>query len=268
MAGDAPWLDLMVADLGTKELAGKDKNNPKIVGFFADCGHPEIVTDETAWCAATVGSCLARAGYPLPPSNVNLMARSYLTYGVPCEPKVGCIGIWPRGDSWQGHVGIVSKVTKTNVTIIAGNQGNKISYGLYPIKTALGFRWPVAATPKDLKAAGSTTLAATETIKKGMVAGSAATGITAAVQTAITPDPGALPALPSVDDLSTLNEQVGLIHKLMEGCGDLATFIVGHPWIVGLILGGCLIYLGVRRIEQDRVARAAAGQPLSKAGGA
>jgi uncharacterized protein (TIGR02594 family) len=268
MVAEAPWLDLMLADLGTKELAGKDKNNPKILGFFADCGHKEVVTDETAWCAATVGSCLARAGFPLPPTNVNLMARSYLTYGVALDaPKVGCIGIWPRGDSWQGHVGIVTKVNKTSVTIIAGNQGNAISYGVYAIKTALGWRWPVAATVRDLKDAGSTTLAATEAVKKGLVVGGATTGAVGAAQQALMPAPADMTALPSLDDLKTVGDQVGVLHKLMEGCGDVVKFVLEHPWIVGLVLGGVLIFLAVRRIEQDRLARAKAGQPLSNAGG-
>ncbi len=139
----APWLDLMQSMNGLKEIAGK-KNNPKIVEFAHVCGHPEVNDDETAWCAFSLGYCLKTAGYPIPPTNINGMARSYLQYGTALAgPKVGAIVVFPRGNSKAlGHVAIVTKVEGDQITCIGGNQNNAISEAIFNAKNALGFRWP------------------------------------------------------------------------------------------------------------------------------
>jgi hypothetical protein len=79
------WLQLARSDLGLKEVAGAAAN-PRIVQMYAAVGHGECTSDEIAWCAASTGFWLKSAGLPIPPPNVNLLARSYLTHGVPCEP--------------------------------------------------------------------------------------------------------------------------------------------------------------------------------------
>src|SRR6476646_1130208 len=47
------WLELAWADLGVAEGPG-DANNPTVVRYYADTGHPEVRADEVAWCAAFV----------------------------------------------------------------------------------------------------------------------------------------------------------------------------------------------------------------------
>src|SRR5262245_16812068 len=136
-APETPWLDLMVADLGTHEVAGPIAN-AVIVQRFADVGHGECQSDEIAWCAAETGSALVRSGYPLPPKDQRLLARSYCTYGAPSEPKRGAIVVWPRGSSaWQGHVGVVAGVDGEHVTYIAGNQSDQVGYGRGQVSDAL-----------------------------------------------------------------------------------------------------------------------------------
>ena len=49
--------DLAQEEIGTVEWA--KGNNPKVLAYFKDAGHPEVSTDETAWCAAFVGAMLA-----------------------------------------------------------------------------------------------------------------------------------------------------------------------------------------------------------------
>src|SRR5258705_4916570 len=97
------WLKLARAELGTAEIEGK-QNNPKVVQYFKDAGHPEIVEDETAWCAAFVGAMLERSGIK---STKALNAQSYLNWGTKLsQPKNGCIVVIKRGsESWMGHVG-------------------------------------------------------------------------------------------------------------------------------------------------------------------
>src|SRR5262245_32697517 len=103
-------LEVMQSRLGVQEVPGK-KHNPIIVGWFEAIGHPEVADDETSWCATALGSAALEAGLPIPPRNVNMMARSWLTWGVKVEPTdvaPGDVAIWPRGDprGWQGHVNV------------------------------------------------------------------------------------------------------------------------------------------------------------------
>ena len=55
------WLELAWADLGVAETPGPN-HNARVVGYYADVGHPQVEDDETAWCAAFLGSCMERAG--------------------------------------------------------------------------------------------------------------------------------------------------------------------------------------------------------------
>ena len=143
MGAEAPWLDKMISMIGEKEIVGK-KHNPLIVSFAAECGHPEVKNDETAYCAFGMGFCLKKTGYPIPPVEVNPMARSYLRYGTPLSAPVrGAIAIWPRGNSkTQGHVNIVDEVDGDKLICVGANQDNSINRTKYNAKNALGFRWP------------------------------------------------------------------------------------------------------------------------------
>ena len=50
------WLTLAWADLGVAETPGPD-HTARVVGYYGDVGHPNVTDDETAWCAAFLGSC-------------------------------------------------------------------------------------------------------------------------------------------------------------------------------------------------------------------
>jgi uncharacterized protein (TIGR02594 family) len=141
------WLKEATAHLGLKEVSGKG-DNPTIMQFYKDCGHPEIEHDETAWCAAFVGACLKRSGKSLPPKDMNLMARSYLKYGTKLDkPVPGCIAVWARGKPPFGHVGLVVKVNEASGAIktIEGNVGNSVKHDTHRIDAALSYRWPPEA---------------------------------------------------------------------------------------------------------------------------
>ena len=88
------WLELAWADLGVVEAPGA-ANNPRVVRYYADAGHPEVGADDVAWCAAFVGACLERVGIA---STRSLMARSYLAWGdALAEPRTGAIAVLSRG---------------------------------------------------------------------------------------------------------------------------------------------------------------------------
>ena len=75
--GALPWLDEAWREFGEHERSGA-AGNPRILAFYRDAGQSGIANDETAWCAAFVGACLARSGLH---GTGSLMARSYLEWG-------------------------------------------------------------------------------------------------------------------------------------------------------------------------------------------
>lgn len=136
-------VDYAKAQVGTLEW--KEGSNPKIKKMFADAGHPEVIDDDVAWCAAFVGSVLKNTGYG---NTGSLAARSYLQYGkrvVVEDIQPGDIVIWKRGDSpWQGHVEIVAKKRGMFLDVIGGNVANQVKlYSRSIDKNLLGVVRPI-----------------------------------------------------------------------------------------------------------------------------
>lgn len=131
--------ELAKAEIGTVEWT--NGNNPKVLAYFRDAGHPEVPNDETAWCAAFVGAMLHRAGIP---NTGSLLARSYLEWGEPvdrADAREGDIVIFSRGSSsWQGHVGFFVRDAGSLITVLGGNQSNAVSQRPYGAKSLLGIR--------------------------------------------------------------------------------------------------------------------------------
>lgn len=261
---NAPWLDVMRARIGVQEIAG-DKDNPVILSWFAAIDHPEIEHDETSWCAVTVGSALKECKLPIPARDINMLARSYLTYGVPCEPKPGAIAIWPRGKSWQGHVNVVDKVNPDGKVIcIGGNQGAKGAVTetapMDPSK-ALGFRWPVAATVPELRKAGSTEVKKGDRVQNLGIFATFLGPIIAAFKEMFD-------GLPSVPHFASVPEGLTFWQQTMEGVNALGRLVLGNPWLAGTVITGLVLATVGRSIKAARVAKAEAGIPLSHAVGA
>ena len=145
------WLTLARGDLGVSETPGP-KSNPEILEMFKDSGHPEISSEDTAWCAAYAGAMLHRAG--INPTG-SLMARSYLKWGDKLDaPKAGCVAVLWRGhpDSDTGHVGFVVSFDADSIELLGGNQGaaGVVSIEHFPRSRVLGWRWPRAdETPAE-----------------------------------------------------------------------------------------------------------------------
>lgn len=153
-ATEPAWLTLARADIGVREAPGA-KNDPRVLEYYRDAGHPEIKHDAVAWCAAFACAQLERADTPSPK---NLAARSFLQWGKALDgPRVGAICVVTRGDpsSWTGHVFFVTRWTATHVYGIGGNQSDAVSEAGHPLETVLGYRWPVTlANSRTAQAAG------------------------------------------------------------------------------------------------------------------
>lgn len=147
MLEQPPWLAAAWAELGQREVRGS-ADNARIRAFFREVGHPAILHDEVAWCAAFVGACLERGGLA---STRSLMARSYLRWGDD-EPagRIGAVAVLSRGrDPAAGHVGFLMGETPTHVVLLGGNQGDAVSVAAYPKTRLLGLRWPSAAAAAE-----------------------------------------------------------------------------------------------------------------------
>ena len=266
MSTTPPWLELARNELGTAEVPGRAANS-KIVSFYADAGHPEVVSDEVSWCSAFCCAMVKRAGYPIPPVDTNLLARSWRTYGVKLDkPVPGCIGVWPRGAAWQGHVGIVSEVLPNGtVKLLGGNQGKigKVSYATYKTADAIAFRMPVKATVADLRAAGSTDIQLGDTLQKASVGLSLLTGAAAAADAVSGPAEAVSSALDIKEAMQQTAEHLALTEKVMKGAINVGTLVAAHPWIVAILFTcGTMAILGWR-YKQHRLKRHAQGHVLS-----
>jgi uncharacterized protein (TIGR02594 family) len=138
--------ELARKELGTFEWA--DGSNPRVVQYFKDAGHPEVVDDAVAWCAAFVGAMNARAGTP---KTGKLNARSYQSWGeeVPLSSaREGDIVVFWRNspDSWQGHVGFFVRRDGNSIIVLGGNQRDQVSEAPYNVDRLLSVRRLPATT--------------------------------------------------------------------------------------------------------------------------
>lgn len=134
--------------LGLEEWPGA-RHNPAVVQLFEDVGHSWVQDDETAWCAAFVGSVLASLGLP---HTGALNARSYLEWGEEVaiqDAQPGDVAVFWRGSrsSWQGHVAFFVRFEGGRVVVRGGNQGNKVSDQAYPMDRLLAIRRATGAAP-------------------------------------------------------------------------------------------------------------------------
>lgn len=135
-------LEAAGAYLGLEEWPGA-KHNPKILDMFEIVGHGGVRDDETAWCAAFVGSVLASLGLP---HTGKLNARSYMGYGKGVElqdARPGDVVVLWRGSrtSWQGHVGFLVRFEGAKVILRGGNQTNgKVTDDDYDLDRILAIR--------------------------------------------------------------------------------------------------------------------------------
>ena len=136
------WLQIAVAEMGTREYAGT-ADNPEVLKYFEDVTDlPDRLTqdDETDWCSAFVNWVVTESGVEGSRSGV---ARSWMRWGIPIHvPEPGCIVVLWRGsrEDWRGHVGFWVSETDRYVLILGGNQGSAVTVKKYAIDRILGYR--------------------------------------------------------------------------------------------------------------------------------
>lgn len=134
--------------LGTAEVPGAASNPAVLAMLKLDQSWPG--GDEIAWCSAYVNYVCWLLGLP---RSKSLAARSWLKVGTPvsltqAEPGFDVV-VLSRGSGAQpgpevlaapGHVGFYLRADGTQVSILAGNQGNKVSEQAFPLSKLLGIR--------------------------------------------------------------------------------------------------------------------------------
>jgi uncharacterized protein (TIGR02594 family) len=134
-----------------KRYLGMDENAQyETLRAFLEQGGQSIDPRKMPWCAAYVNATLYQNGMD---GTGKLNARSFLDWGTDVQdPQPGdVVVLWRESpDSWKGHVGFFNGYDENgNVLILGGNQGNKVSVGVYPANRILGFRRAPGATAGD-----------------------------------------------------------------------------------------------------------------------
>ena len=162
------------AELGTAEWA--KGSNPEVVKYYAEAGHKEVKDDSVPWCAAFVGSVLARAGVK---GSGSLMARSYTKWGTEvvglADAMEGDVVILSRGTNpVYGHVAFFKRHADGKVYLLGGNQGDVVKVSAYPVSRIVAIRR--APEPRTSLSQSSTVQASAVQIASGAGAGLAAVG--------------------------------------------------------------------------------------------
>jgi hypothetical protein len=268
-------LQIMQSRLGIAEIRGK-KNNPIIVGWFKDVGHAEITDDETSYCSAALGSAALEVGLPIPPHNICLMARSWLTWGVEV-PKDGkaiqaamdegydVVAVWPRGDpqGWQGHVNVVEKVVSDgrDVVCVGANQATGKGYdgvtrsAPRAVSQALGFRRSVPPTIPALRLAGSSEVKQGDLVQSAGTVATTGSIIWATIQSAFGPV--------EIPQFKALPEGLSWWQSVIGGVNALWKLVIAHPWLVGTLIASLVFVAVGHRIKARRLEKHKAGVPLS-----
>ena len=144
-SNQAQLLNFAAVNYGLQDFTG-DTSNTKVLQFFSEIGHPEVVDDETSWCSAYMSWCAKNVNLEGLEVKTNLSAKCWLQAGeeVIGTPKTGDIVIFWREkkNSWQGHVSIfINEDPVTHqVFCLGGNQDDKVCIKAYPSEQVLGFR--------------------------------------------------------------------------------------------------------------------------------
>lgn len=124
-----PWYTIAEKELGQKEIPG-NKDNPRIQEYLKEGGLPNY-HDETPWCASFVNWCLNQIGIK---GTGKANARSFENWGNPTKEYVkGAIVVLSRtSDPSLGHVGFLADWDSTSITLLGGNQSDKVCYSKFP----------------------------------------------------------------------------------------------------------------------------------------
>jgi uncharacterized protein (TIGR02594 family) len=147
---DMKWFEIAKGEVGQHEVAGGE-HNPRIVEYHQTTSL-KATTDEVPWCSSFVNWCMAKAGIK---GTGSAAAKSWLSWGVPCDPKTGCVVVIRQkvagkdaatGSATGYHVGFLATASPTHIGLLGGNQSDSVKVSNFPWKsyTVEGYRWPVS----------------------------------------------------------------------------------------------------------------------------
>lgn len=136
MTASLQWMAYVLTLIGVKEVPGPG-NSTVIAGWLKGL-KAWWYDDATPWCGVFVGHVIQRCGLPLPKHWYR--AKGWLEWGKACGPAYGAVCILDRQGG--GHVFFVTKVSKSFVWGVGGNQGDTVCEAKFARSRVLGFRWP------------------------------------------------------------------------------------------------------------------------------
>lgn len=136
-----PWMRFALQEIGQAETPNQNTHNPRILAYQAAGGNgPD---EGIPWCSAFVNWCMLHAGIH---GTHQGAARSWLMWGdaLPVNrPIYGCVVVFTRPPHpWNGHVGFYAGSDPVSVSVLGGNQGNRVCIQSYPRSSLLACRWP------------------------------------------------------------------------------------------------------------------------------
>lgn len=139
---ELPWIVTAEALLYTTELAGKQNNNSRIMGWAKAIGGwiaSYYKNDEIPWCGLFVAWCMRANDIAVEIDNP-LSALAWNKFGFKTEPCYGCVMVFSR--SGGGHVGFYISEDADNYHILGGNQSNQVNVSKVAKNRLVGARWP------------------------------------------------------------------------------------------------------------------------------
>ena len=134
-----PWLPVVYAEFGTREIPGP-QNNPRIFEYFKSTGLDQkypYIPDETDWCAAFVNWCIKKVG--LPP-NGSPYANPWRNWGKESpEPKRGAVTTFLWDDGYA-HVSFYLGEIGNYAVCLGGNQSDAVWFAVYHKKFVTSYR--------------------------------------------------------------------------------------------------------------------------------
>jgi uncharacterized protein (TIGR02594 family) len=151
-----PWVLEMRRFLGKAETPGPQ--TAPFISKWLKTLHAPWLDDETPWCGTAVAGCLEAVGLQYPKTYYR--ARSWVGFGIPIATgKAEVADRWPHipygallvldrpPSTSDGHVGFYAGTaqrtdTPQAVSLLAGNQGNAVTFASFPMRRVIYAGWP------------------------------------------------------------------------------------------------------------------------------
>ena len=136
------WIDEARRLMGLREQVGAGSN--QVILDWATDLDLDYPSDDIPWCGLFVSHCIGATLPDEPLPTHPLAARSWLRFGVACEPALGAVVVFWREqrNGAKGHVGFYNGEDAAAYHILGGNQSNRVSITRIAKERLLGTRRP------------------------------------------------------------------------------------------------------------------------------